>query len=74
MTTVTLEFPVPIQGELPEKVGVTWIADLFGLTRRGVITAVESGRLPALKVGNTWAIDPRDALRLWGWRLTTRTK
>lgn len=68
MVTVTLDVPVPAD-EIPRVVDVSWCAKTFGMTRRGVLEAVSHGNLPATRVGNAFAIDPLDAIKLWSHRL-----
>lgn len=70
-TTVTLEVPVPVDS-LPELVDVKWIATTFGITRRAVVSAISEGYLPARLLGNSYVVDPVDAVRLWGHRLHRR--
>lgn len=45
----------------PELVSVTQAARLLGVTRQAVLRRIDSGALPARKVGSTWTI-PRSAL------------
>lgn len=62
----------------PELVGVSWISELLSITTQTVIAAIKSDKLPALPIpGNkgvaSYAIRPRDAVRLWG-RKTLRRR
>lgn len=71
MATVTIDVEVP--GELPEIADVKWAAETFRLSVRAVNDAIQEGYLPSTKVGNSHAIDPLDAVRLWGSRLHRRS-
>lgn len=62
--------------DIPEQVGVAWVADAFGLDATSVQTAIRRKRLPATKLAGTetkkrgtWLIRPGDALLIWGYRL-----
>ncbi len=70
-TTVTLEVDVPVD-KLPDIADVKWVSATFDLCQRSVLDAIQEGYLPATKIGNSYAINPIDAVRLWGPRLHRR--
>ena len=47
---------------IPELASVTQAADELGVTRQAVLQRIDSGSLPATRIGTTWAI-PQAALR-----------
>lgn len=46
----------PVPTDIPKLYSVTEVADLLGLTRPGVLARIDTGRLPAVRVGNAWVI------------------
>lgn len=48
---------------VPETMSVTQAADLLGITRQAVLQRIESGSIPAQKVGREWRI-PRRAVQV----------
>ena len=49
-------------GDLPKKLDVPQVADLLGMTKKGVYQWIHQGTIPAYKLGATWII-LRDELR-----------
>lgn len=49
-------------GDLPKKLDVPQVADLLGMTKKGVYQWIHQGVIPAYKLGATWII-LRDELR-----------
>ena len=49
-------------GDLPKKLDVPQVADLLGMTQKGVYQWIHQGTIPAYKLGATWII-LRDELR-----------
>lgn len=56
---------------LPDLVSVPEAAELLAISRQGVLAQVQSGKLPATKVGDTWAI-PRAAAVTAGEQIARR--
>lgn len=62
MTTNTTSDPPPpprgpaLDEALPELMSVTEVAELQGMTRRGVLKMIQTGRLPARRAGDTWVV------------------
>lgn len=58
---------------VPDTVGVRWVAQVFGISRRAVLQAIRAGTLPATRDGDgrceQWSIKPSDAVLRWGYRL-----
>lgn len=52
----TADFDRRSQAEVPELLSVTEVAQRLGLTRAGVQRRIETGSLPAVRVGSTWVI------------------
>lgn len=50
-------------------IDVTTVANQYRLTRGAVLAAIRASRLPARKIGNTWAVSPNHAAILWEHRL-----
>lgn len=48
-------------GHIPELVSVTEAAAALGVTRQAVLQRIESGSLPATRIGTAWAV-PRSAV------------
>jgi excisionase family DNA binding protein len=46
--------------------GVPAIADYLGLPRRTIYAALESGRLPATKLGKSWVASPEKLAKHFG--------
>lgn len=42
--------------ELPALVSVTEAAALLGISRQGVLKAIDTHKIPAIRVGDTWAL------------------
>ena len=57
-----LRSPDELFGDLPKKLDVPQVADLLGMTKKGVYQWIHSGTIPAYKLGATWII-LRDELR-----------
>lgn len=49
-------------GDLPKKLDVPQVAELLGMTKKGVYQWIHQGVIPAYKLGATWII-LRDELR-----------
>ena len=47
--------------QIPELVSVTEAAAALGVTRQAVLQRIESGSLPATRIGTAWAV-PRSAV------------
>lgn len=66
--------------DIPDEVGVSWIARAFGVTTNTVLHAVKVGKLPADAIPDlsgsvlTYRVRPADALLVWGHRLRTKEK
>lgn len=51
--------------DLPKKLDVPQVAELFGMTKKGVYQWIHQGVIPAYKLGSSWFIlrdDLRDAM------------
>lgn len=73
------ELAALLPSPLPELVTPGWVTDLLGITPRAVINAILNGTLPAKVIHGggvrktaVYAIDPRDAVHLWGHKFLRR--
>jgi len=64
-----------IRDTVPARVSTSWISKTFGITKRSVVSAISTGKLPADELrslgGNVaaYSIRPSDAFLIWGHRL-----
>jgi excisionase family DNA binding protein len=62
MTTAEWDASNGVTDRVPELLSVTDVATMLGLTRQGVLHRINTGDLPAKKVGREYAI-PADAVK-----------
>lgn len=60
--------------DTPDEVGVSYIAEMFGISRAAVIARINGGDLPARKIPGggdayTYIVRPTDAALIWGHKL-----
>lgn len=54
---------------IPDRVSLSWVSRVFGVTERNVLHAVQVGKLPSTREGARVYVRPSDAALIWGHRL-----